>query len=871
MKKAILTGLSALFLILLLAGCATYRVNFESAREWIEGKPYPVQITIKKTDKLGDVVVHYSFNGSGQKTIDLQQTGTSFSYTIPGEEVVAGTLRYTIAYTVKGKAKSSDTISVRILTLKEASEKYTQQLNSRISFSPPGQVPINREARLTVTVGSAASSTAVTFFYKSSDQDSFQEESLRGENGSFTAVLSSSDLEAGIDTYYFDVTEENDDVGTLQVFVDGRDADNPFTFDILSLDELREIIESEIAAELSHTSPVDVYPTRDLTLSLDFSYPPKGYTAEYTENALTVDLFYKGGNTNYKQGIMSAGEGQFTYTIPSADLEAGYNSYYFNVSDEMEDIGTVSVDFPAGEELFSYNILTIAEIQAMKKQALTRELSHTPVTEVTGISDVDLTIQTGKGVNNPSGILNFREPGGKGYKRATMTRSGSALTGVITAAQLQKGIREYYFTVTVPDQDLGSVTVELPAQGAGNPYTFTMMDRNVVKGMLESELQGRISHRPVTTAAEGENLSLTVDIKNPVSGTTVDFFQRKPGDSGYRRTRIDGSGSKYTMVMPKKDIREGYSQYYFRVREPNPYFDYLTASLGTAAAPYEFEISRLKDAVLNGIDFTPLSDVEYGEPVEAKVILNNNPEGTRVFFRYRLADDTVDYLTVEMNQSGNSYTTALSQALLKESGRIDYYLLIELTGDEFTYPDENILPLYFSVKEQLVEEDTGDETVFGTTGRSEENMLEGRIFQLEEGTKTLPQNMHRDYQSLIILYTRKLNIPARSFTEGFPGLEDIFEWFGVQYRGLITVQESGLYKFRLHSDDGSKLYVDSILVIDNDGTHAPRSKTGEIFLSPGTYPIRIDYFQGPRQQIALQMFAAKPGEEEKLFDLSDFE
>jgi hypothetical protein len=150
-------------------------------------------------------------------------------------------------------------------------------------------------------------------------------------------------------------------------------------------------------------------------------------------------------------------------------------------------------------------------------------------------------------------------------------------------------------------------------------------------------------------------------------------------------------------------------------------------------------------------------------------------------------------------------------------------------------------------------------------------MLEGRVFQLETGTKELPQNMHKDYKSLLTLYTKKIDIPTRNFTEGFPGLENVFEWFGIQYRGSITIKKPGLYTFRLLSDDGSKLYVDSNLVIENDGIHAPKSMTGGIYLSPGTYPIRVDYFQGPRMQIALQLFVAPPDEAERLFDLKYFE
>ena len=131
--------------------------------------------------------------------------------------------------------------------------------------------------------------------------------------------------------------------------------------------------------------------------------------------------------------------------------------------------------------------------------------------------------------------------------------------------------------------------------------------------------------------------------------------------------------------------------------------------------------------------------------------------------------------------------------------------------------------------------------------------------------------MQKDHESLIVLYTRKLDIPQMDFKKGSPVFGDIFKWFGIQYRGVITIKESGLYEFRLLSDDGSKLYIDDILVIDNDGIHESISKTGEIYLAPGTYPIRLDYFQGPKKEIALQLFTALPGRDEKIFDLRDFE
>ena len=870
MKKRFQYVLYALLILVSFSSCATYRVRLDSTREWIEGKPFPVQLTITKTEKISNIALHYSFNGASRKTVTMNQNGNYFSYTIPGEEVVAGTLRYDISYTYKDKSKSTGSVSVKILTFEEARQKYITELSSRISFSPPSQVPINRDTQLIVKVRSHKPSTKVTFYYKTPEQSSFKETELRNANGAFTAVISESEIQAGYNTYYFRVREDHVDVGELEVFVGGRDSANPFQFDILTLAELKEVIIGELYTSISHTIPQDVYATRDLEILLSVNYGSNTLIHEFSRNSLSIEIFYKNPATGFKQGVMSGFNNQFTYTISSADLRQGYNAYYFKVTDDMEDIGPVAVQFPAPGDLFTYDILTVEEICARKAWSLYGRTSHTPVTEADGVTDLylNLTVQNAKSYT--TAVLFFKKPTTNEYKSINMTREGDIFTGAISIDEQQKGYTQYYFVVTETDSEVGTVSVAFPENGQHSPIQYTVLDIHDVKTRLESELQARISHRPVTSAAEGTDLSLAINVTNVKSGTLVYFYHRKPGESSYRQTRLSGKGPQYTMVMPKQDIRSGYSQYYFEVKEPHSYFGYIMATVGTPNAPYQFEISKLKDAILDGIDFTPLSDAEYGVPVEAKITLNNNPAGTRVYLRYRLADDTLDYVSVEMKQDENVYTTVLSPALLQESRRIDYYISIIADQDEFTYPDERIIPLYFYIKQQLVE-DSGDDTVFGTTGRSEDNMLEGRVFQLKPGIKKLPQNMHKDYESLIVLYTRQLDIPPMDFKKGSPGFGDIFKWFGIQYRGVITIKESGLYRYRILSDDGSKLYIDDMLVIDHDGIHESISKTGEIYLSPGTYPIRVDYFQGPKKEIALQLFTTMPGRDEKIFNLKDFE
>ena len=69
------------------------------------------------------------------------------------------------------------------------------------------------------------------------------------------------------------------------------------------------------------------------------------------------------------------------------------------------------------------------------------------------------------------------------------------------------------------------------------------------------------------------------------------------------------------------------------------------------------------------------------------------------------------------------------------------------------------------------------------------------------------------------------------------------EYFGVQLTGEISISESGDYTFYLSSNDGSNLYIDNKLVIDNDGLHGTIEKSGDIKLSVGRHKVRLHYFQ----------------------------
>lgn len=154
----------------------------------------------------------------------------------------------------------------------------------------------------------------------------------------------------------------------------------------------------------------------------------------------------------------------------------------------------------------------------------------------------------------------------------------------------------------------------------------------------------------------------------------------------------------------------------------------------------------------------------------------------------------------------------------------------------------------------------------GLEFRPFEGTLTAQYYYLPEGTEALP-----DFDSLTpdgTIEKPTLNVPERSYIRGFPGVPDRREYFGVLYTGSFALEQPGGYGFRLLSDDGSRLYIDGELVADNNGTHPVTEAEGAVNLEAGTHRLRVEYFQGPREEIALQLFVTLPGEEEQIFSVS---
>jgi len=753
-----------ILLLIILNQCAGFiDIKTSDIDEWIEKKAFPIVISFFNDDKIDDVTLYYSVNNKEAKSVNLDKKGKEYYYTIPGSEMIAGEFKYYVMYMFKDKEKTSKTYNVHVLTIEEARKKFEKKLYRRISFNPPKETPVNRDLTLILNVSKSTPTTEVTIHYKKPDQNTYKSKKLINNNDNFTAVIKKEELKQGYDTYYFTINEMNEDVGILEVFYPFEGSNNPLTYKILSLEELKEIMKKELYSCINHKVPEDVYVINDLDLNLAVNYSQSMYIKEFSENKLNAVIYYtkKNNDAVFKKASMKKTDNnKFIYKITSKELFEGYDRYFFKISDYTEDAGLVEIEYP----------------------------------------------------------LNGQE----------------------------------------------------------NPLQYNILDAEEVKKILENDLYERIKHTEVKEAKEGSDLLIIFSVNKMKNDTKGIVFYNKENDDSYKKVEayLD-KNNRFIAKIPKEDIRLGYDQYFIRIKEPNSYFEYIIVVLPKSGAksPYQYNIIKLKDLIYNGIDFEELKDIESGTPVNVKIKLNFLLDDTKVFLKYRLSDDTMEYHTLPMNQDGKIFNIGMSQALLQPGRRIDYYFEIRVKSENIniTYPKKEILPLYFYIKKEP-SSNQDENNVFGDTNQTHDNMLIGRIYKIEENTEKLPDNLNKDYEALNTkLYTRKIDISKRDFTEGFPGVKNIIEWFAIQYKGSIVIKKEGEYKFKIISDDGAKLYINGKLVVDNDGIHKSKAANGKIYLKEGTYKIRLDYFQGPRYEIALQLFVHEPNEGEKIFDLKNFE
>lgn len=119
--------------------------------------------------------------------------------------------------------------------------------------------------------------------------------------------------------------------------------------------------------------------------------------------------------------------------------------------------------------------------------------------------------------------------------------------------------------------------------------------------------------------------------------------------------------------------------------------------------------------------------------------------------------------------------------------------------------------------------------------------LNGNFFSTPAALSKLPQfPLGKDFPLLKDALVTDINYPSVS---SFSNLGLATRFIGL-FTGVINIPSSGKWTLFSESDDGSKVYVDDILVVDNDGSHGMTEKSNSVDLSKGSHSIRVEFFNG---------------------------
>lgn len=87
--------------------------------------------------------------------------------------------------------------------------------------------------------------------------------------------------------------------------------------------------------------------------------------------------------------------------------------------------------------------------------------------------------------------------------------------------------------------------------------------------------------------------------------------------------------------------------------------------------------------------------------------------------------------------------------------------------------------------------------------------------------------------------------------------------YSIDWHGKLYTPEDGTYRFGTLSDDGSYVYIDGQLVVDNGGHHGAIYREGSIDLNKGYHDIQVKYFESFGGK-AMVLYWTRPGKDREV-------
>jgi len=329
--------------------------------------------------------------------------------------------------------------------------------------------------------------------------------------------------------------------------------------------------------------------------------------------------------------------------------------------------------------------------------------------------------------------------------------------------------------------------------------------------------------RPLIQA--GKELVIIADATDNVSISKVWLDFKIFGEQNYQKVEMKkNSAGKYSYTITSNNVTDSGIQYYLTAEDTKtPVSNFSTFPASGSVYPL-----ILKPLILTNIKLSRISDKvqpssNYDLSAISSLALYSDSSS-------KIVSPSWEIISGGGSISGKIYASSASEggAVLKakysESGKevfVNFNLTIEKNPFAGDVPD----------------------------GKG----WSGKVYGFSYAIKGIP-DFSIIGEPAVIINAPNLNITPRIFDIGFPGLgKDIVENFAIRFSTRLNISTTKDYSFKLTSDGGSKLYIDNRMVIDNSGFHAVVMKSGAVNLTAGEHVASVEYFHGPKGQIALQL------------------
>ncbi len=301
-----------------------------------------------------------SRRGSYQSEVAIKSTyeNNTFSAVVPPGLLGSGINSYffvaqistgTVLGDIEVRIPDTHLIPLNILTLEELRESAVKNLTERISIQPVPRISGLEDVELKADVRDISSiKSAYIFLKRPGDTDWIIRPMIREDNSFFT-IITAEEINFGYIQYYFSFSEEDADLGLIEVNMpeNGKLAPNQFILEDRVI--LFKQLQNELMSSISFSNPmrINYWNPEQLMLSVDNSVGDKQVFFLFRRAA---------GGSFITVPAISYGD-TFYAEIPEVMLNRESISFYIKVSESVPNFGKVTVDLPNGNRLYRMDVV----------------------------------------------------------------------------------------------------------------------------------------------------------------------------------------------------------------------------------------------------------------------------------------------------------------------------------------------------------------------------------------------------------------------------------------------------------------------------------------------------------------------------------